>query len=78
MAEKEKKETRTTDLALAAYLKLRGLRLLRTEKDEFDRTAFVFDDSMDVAELLKVEFANSECCKFDGELRHLKKLIFRS
>ncbi|NPV54517.1 MAG: hypothetical protein HPY71_13545 [Firmicutes bacterium] len=77
MSEKEKKEYGTTDLALAAYLKMRGLQLLRTEKDDFERTVFVFDDKLDVVEVLRVEFSNSECCKFDAELRHLKKLIYR-
>ncbi len=77
MPESAKKEYKTTDLALAAYIKMRGLRLVRTEKDEFERTVFVFDDGMDLADTLRVEFANSECCKFDAELRHLKKLIYR-
>lgn len=71
------KEYRTTDLALAAWLKMRGLRLTNTELGEAGRTVFVFEDSMDLGDTLKMQFANSEFQRFDGELRHIKRLIIR-
>lgn len=72
----EKQIFRTTDLALSAFLKLRGLPLVGTEIDDAGRTVFLFDNATETAGLLRVEFANSECYQFDAEKRGLKKLIF--
>lgn len=73
----EIREFSTTDLALAGYLKMRGLRLVRVDRTDPRRAVFTFDDSIDVAEQLVLEFANSESRRFDAEVRALKKVIHR-
>ena len=70
-----KRETYTTsDIALAAYLKLQGLRLV--ECGRADKFNFVFDDPDDRAEQLAIEFINSDMRKYDDEMRSLKKIIY--
>lgn len=71
------KEFATSDLALAGYLKLRGLELVNIDRTNPKRAVFRFDDTVDVAEQLVIEFANSDFRKYDAELRSLKKLIHR-
>jgi len=73
----DSKEFATSDLALAGYLKLRGLELVRIDRSTPRRAVFYFDDSLDVVEHLAIEFANSEFRKYDAEVRALKKLIHR-
>lgn len=73
----EIKEFATTDLALAGYLKLRGLELVKIDRSNEKRAVFYFNDSLDVVEHLAIEFANSEFRKYDAEIRALKKLIHR-
>lgn len=80
MAQEEKvKEYGTTDLALAGFLRLRGLPLSKVELVPGNRSKsrFVFDDTIDVAEHLQLEFANSEFQQFDSHIRALKKLIHK-
>ena len=64
----------TSDIALAAYLKLRGLILI--ECDRGDKFNFVFDDPEGIAESLALEFANSDMRRYDDEMRSLKKVIY--
>ena len=71
------KEFATTDLALAGYLKLRGLELVKIDRSNEKRAVFYFNDNLDVVEHMAIEFANSEFRKYDAEIRALKKLIHR-
>jgi len=64
----------TTDLSLAAFLKLRGLRLLSASKHSTGRFEFVFDDD-GTADSLSIDFANSEFSSYDANLRSLKKTL---
>jgi hypothetical protein len=64
----------TSDIALAAYLKLKGLRL--TECGRGDKFNFVFEDPDSQAESLAIEFVNSDMRKYDDEVRSLKKIIY--
>jgi hypothetical protein len=64
----------TSDIALAAYLKLKGLVLLKCERDK--KFCFVFDDPENKAEELAIEFINSDMRRYDDEIRSLKKIIF--
>jgi hypothetical protein len=70
-----KHETYTTsDIALAAYLKLQGLRLIECGRGE--KFNFVFEDPGNKAEGLAIEFVNSDMRKYDDEMRSLKKIIY--
>ena len=62
---------KTTDLGVAAYIKLKGLTLIGHERNEF-----IFADPNGEAKSLVIEFANSECNRFDHEIRSLKKMKY--
>jgi hypothetical protein len=66
----------TSDLATAAYLHMKGMRLVKADKDRGSRFTFIFDDTNSTAEALAYEFINSECSKFDNHVRLLKKMIY--
>jgi hypothetical protein len=64
----------TSDIALAAYLKLKGLRLVECSRE--DRFVFKFEDPENKAEGLALDFINSEIRRYDDEMRSLKKIIY--
>ncbi len=64
----------TSDIALAAYLKLKGLKLIECSRG--DKFNFVFEDDDEQAGVLSLEFINSEIRKYDDEMRSLKKIIY--
>ena len=66
----------TSDLALAAYLTLKGLRLIRAQRLESGRFEFVLDDSEKKAETLAIDFFSSEFCEYDNKIRSLKKILY--
>jgi|TARA_Y100000310_G_scaffold285182_1_gene308464 hypothetical protein len=68
----------TSDLALAAFLCLRGLKLLSAGRETTGRFKFVFEDPEGKADDLHVEYLSSEFVLFDNFLRNLKKRIYRS
>jgi hypothetical protein len=73
----EKVEVRkyeTPDLGLAAYLKMRGMKLHSVGKDKY-KYSFIFEDPNNEAEKIKLEYPDSESCKFDGEVRVMKLMI---
>lgn len=67
----------TSDIGLAAFLSLRGLALSRVDRDDGGWATFVFRNHNDAAGQLRLEYHNSECCRFDSELRHIKKLLWQ-
>ena len=76
----EKKDTSntytTSDIGVAAFLQLRGCRLLVCKRAENGRFHFEFDDQNKECERLTFEFLNSDYCKFDNNVRNLKKILF--
>lgn len=64
----------TDDLALSAYLKMKGYHLIRSDQKK-SKSTFVFAIGAENSNSLKVEFINSEFLSFYNELRNLKKLI---
>jgi hypothetical protein len=66
----------TSDLPIAAWLKIKGLKLVKAEKNSYGHFVFEFDDPNDVAHQLAIDFINSECSLFDNEIRNLKKLLY--
>jgi len=66
----------TSDLALAAYMITKGLKLVKAERLKTGRYHFEVEDPSDVAEKLKLEFINSEFIKFDNNLKMLKKMMY--
>lgn len=70
-------EYKTSDLALAAFLVMRGLPLLNATRTS-GKFEFIFNDSDNKAIQLSIEFVNSEFSKFDNHVRTLKKILYRS
>lgn len=64
----------TSDIALAAYLKLKGLKLVRCSRE--DKFVFEFEDPTGEAQALALEFINSDFRRYDDEMRSLKKIIY--
>jgi hypothetical protein len=66
----------TSDLPLAAYLSIKGLVLLKAKKVIGGKFEFVLDDKDEIAEELALEYINSDYCKFDNQIRAIKKLLY--
>ena len=66
----------TSDIAIAAYLMLKGLKLISATRETSGRFKFEFEDSESQAKALAVEYISSEFCVFDTHLKNLKKLLY--
>tara|TARA_R110000824_G_scaffold357024_1_gene544341 strand:- start:882 stop:1115 length:234 start_codon:yes stop_codon:yes gene_type:complete len=76
--EKISLEYSTSDLSLAAFLLMKGLKLKDAKKISSGKFNFLFDDPNDSAKKLALDFVNSEFCEFDNQVRNLKKLIYNN
>lgn len=68
----------TSDLALAAYLTFRGLKLISAKKLASGRFQFIISDENGEADALSLEYFSSDFCRFDNQVRSLKKLLYSS
>jgi hypothetical protein len=73
----DKKIYITSDLPLAAYLMMKGLKLKDARRSPGGKFEFIFFDPGETAFALALEFVNSEFCKFDNHLRSLKKILYK-
>jgi len=67
----------TNDLAFAAYIHMRGLKIQKAVKWQRGHAIeyrFTFHDPESEWDQLSLDFANSECLTFDGSVRTLKRL----
>ncbi|MDB4337536.1 DUF5659 domain-containing protein [bacterium] len=71
-------EYKTSDLATAAYLHMKGIPLIKADSLSNGRFIFVFDDTDSSCTMLSYEFINSECSKYDNHVRMLKKMIYKN
>ena len=65
----------TSDLGIAAYLMVNDFTLVSASKEKTGRFRFVFEDPNQSAQKFAIKFVSSCCCKFDGHVKNLKKLI---
>ena len=65
----------TSDIGIAAYLQLCGLKMLDCKRLETGRFYFEFED-LDECKKKSLEFLSSDFCKFDNNVRNLKKILF--
>ena len=68
----------TSDIAIAAFLMMKGMKLISAARERSGRFRFEFDDTNSQAGKYAVEFANSESAKFDAHVKNLKNLIFKN
>jgi hypothetical protein len=65
---------KTSDLSLAAFLKMKGIKLTRAQKESNGKFSFEFEGA-ELCEPLSMEFANSEFAIYDANVRALKKAL---
>ena len=68
----------TSDLAIAAYLMMRGLKLSDASVQKGGRFMFKFEDPDGKAFQMSIEYVNSESAKFDAHIKNLKNILFKS
>tara|TARA_B100000927_G_C16470334_1_gene471281 strand:- start:156 stop:368 length:213 start_codon:yes stop_codon:yes gene_type:complete len=66
----------TSDIGIAAYLQLRGIKLKECRRLESGKFHFSFEDPQGMCPALSIEFLDSDFCKFDNNVRNLKKILF--
>ncbi len=68
----------TSDIAIAAYLMMKGLKLQSAGREKTGRFKFSFDDPSGLAQQFCVEFVNSESALFDAHVKNLKNILYKS
>jgi len=66
----------TSDLALAAFLTMKGLELVSAKREDSGRFEFVMKDPEGKAKELSLNFFSSEFSQYDNQVRALKKLLY--
>ena len=64
----------TSDISLASFLRLRGMRLISASKDRFGYK-FAFDDNLGKCASLAVDFLNSEFPAYDTHSKNIRLLV---
>jgi hypothetical protein len=68
----------TSDIGIAAYVMMRGLKLISASRGKSGRFEFLFEDPLNQGLVLSVEYANSESAKFDAHMKNLKNILYKS
>ena len=66
----------TSDIGIAAFLQLKGYKLTVCNRGPTGKFNFEFRDLDDTASTAALEFLDSDFCKFDNNVRNLKKILF--
>lgn len=74
----QSKQFITSDLSLAAFLVMSGIKLLSCSKTNNGKFEFYLDDPDDRAPGLSMSYLNSDFCKFDNQVRILKKMLYKN
>ena len=65
----------THDIAIAAYLMMKGLQLSDAYINPSGTYVFEFTDPEKKCESLSIAFLNSESSRFDNQMRNLRKIL---
>ena len=68
----------TSDIGIAAYVMMKGLKLQNAVKGHNGRFNFTFDDPNNEGEQYAVDYVNSESAKFDAHMKNLKNILYKS
>ena len=68
----------TSDLALAAYLLMKGLKLFSATKESGGKYLFRINDPEGIATGYEIDFINSDCAIYDHHLRSLRTILKKS
>lgn len=69
-------EYTTSDVGIAAYLQLRGVKLTQCRRLSTGKFFFCFSDPSGTCAIMSLEYLESDYCKFDNNVRNLKKILF--
>ena len=69
---------KTSDIAIAAYLMMKGMKLIDARRLNNGRFHFEFDDPNNEGNKPAIEYVNSESAKFDSHIKNLKNIIFKN
>ena len=72
------KTFKTSDIGIAAFIMMKGLRLSNASRAQTGRFMFEFEDPNDLAKKYAVDYLNSESAKFDANMKNLKNILFKS
>jgi hypothetical protein len=65
----------TSDISLAAFLLMRGIRIISAKKEK-GKFNFVFEDYENVTNELSQEYIMSEYPRYDASLRQVKRMLY--
>lgn len=68
----------TSDIGIAAYVMMKGLRLESASRGQGGRFRFVFADPSNLGQKYAVDYVNSESAKFDANMKNLKNILYKS
>ena len=69
---------KTSDLSIAAYLMMKGMKLVNAYRGSTGQFMFEFDDPDSKGAQLAIEFTGSPCAVYDNHVRNLKKILYRN
>ena len=69
---------KTSDLSIAAYLMMKGMKLINAYRNITGQFMFEFDDPLSAGAKFAIEFTNSELAVYDNHVRNLKKILYRN
>ena len=72
------KTFQTSDIGIAAYAMMKGLKLVKASRGPGGRFNFVFRDDQDLGPTYAVDYVNSESAKFDANMKNLKNILYKS
>jgi hypothetical protein len=72
------KNFQTSDIGIAAYVMMKGLKLKDATRGNNGRFSFVFEDPHDLGKKYAVDYVNSESAKFDANMKNLKNILYKS
>ena len=69
---------KTSDLSIAAYLMMKGMKLINAYRTGSGQFMFEFADPDAKGTLLAIEFTGSDCAVYDNHVRNLKKILYKN
>ena len=72
------KTYKTSDIGIAAFIMMKGLKLIEAKRAQSGRFSFVFEDPNDLAKQFAVDYVNSESARFDANMKNLKNILFKT
>lgn len=69
---------KTSDLSIAAYLMMKGMKLINAYRSSNGQFMFEFNDPNTLGAQFAIEFTNSESAVYDNHVRNLKKILYRN